>query len=240
MIWKGKRHRRPTRPLRYSSERGEGLVSAALLLPLILLIAVVIVDMARLFVTSIYAQELVLLAAKIGASQNPQGYAFPTGQLVEMKSHPAEDSSITNKRRAFWAGQLDPGSPLYYGAPFYSDKDKKVLNLMHGFAHTLSSRVDFPTPYPLNSADPQSEIGFRVNCSMYFRFAPGHEPPNPFPLASDSSYDAVMSLNRDRIYYVECVVPLMSLSLGSFLQPQKARTVTRSAYAARSGALNAT
>jgi hypothetical protein len=75
---------------------------------------------------------------------------------------------------------------------------------------------------------------------MYFRFAPGHEPPSPFPLASDSTYEAVMSLNRDRIYYVECVVPLISLNLAAFLQPQKVRTVTRSAYAARSGALNAT
>ena len=219
-------------------QQGVALISAALLIPLLLIIAVVVFDLARLYLNAIYAQEVALLTAKIAVSGSPDGYALPNGQMTQLKNAPAtEAGAISDRRDQFWEDQTDSDSGRYHGKTYFTEKERKVFNLAYGFAAALSPKTYFPIPEPITGSSAWEELGFRTNCSIYFRFDSDSTVPNPMPGIADPTYDAVMNQDRNRIYYVDCAVPIVGLYLVSFATGDPYRIVSRNAYAYHSGTI---
>lgn len=217
------------------AERGVAIVNTVVLIPIFLVIAVVVFDLARLYLNAIFAQEMVLLISKIASSQHPDGFALADNQLVQLSRIPSgEEEEVTNLRYAFWAAEVDPSNARYHGKTYFSDKEKKVLNLAYGFAHKLNPRMYFPIPEPL-SDETALKLQFTVSCSIYFRYAAGHEPPDSLPAEGDPTYSSVMNEDRDRIFHVDCAVPLIGMALVGFSLGSPYRIVSRTAYAYRSG-----
>ena len=99
-----------TQPQRlFGCESAATMVETAILLPFIFMIAAITYDLARLYVNSVYAQEIALVGAKLANSSSPDGYVFPDGDITKLVKAPnGEDSSITTKREEFWTNMLDP------------------------------------------------------------------------------------------------------------------------------------
>lgn len=217
-------------------DSGATLVETAILIPVVVIIAVVVFDLARLYVNDIYVKEIALLAAKIANSSDPEGYAFLDSELPLLKLYPAgEAAATTAKRQDFWDNQLDSTNSAFWGLDYFPSKDKKVLNLVYRFAVDLNPRMYFPIPEPLSASDPYTELGNRVNCSIEIDFAPGHAPPSQatWPGAG-TALDSILNQNRDRIITVTCAVPLIGIQLTGFI-PNKVKYVTSTAYAFQSG-----
>lgn len=221
---------------KYRAESGATLVGAAIIVPVMVIMAVVVFDLARLYVNSIYAREIALLAAKLSNSSDPEGYAFLDSELPLLKHYPpGEDVAVTAKRQAFWDNQLDSTHSNFWGLDYFPSKDKKVLNLAYRFALDLNPRMYFPIPEPLSSSNAHSELGNRVNCSIEIDFANGHAPPaqGGWPSPGDA-LNAILNLTRDRIINVTCAVPMIGLRLAGFSDSQ-VKYVTASAYAHEAG-----
>ncbi len=224
-----------------SSESGSTLIASAIIIPTVLMLAFIVFDLARLFLNVVYAQELALFSAKILSSTDPDGYAFPDAQVVELiRSVPGENSLITEKRENYWTNRLDDSQSSYWGLSYYPDHDKKVYNLAHQYALDLNPRVYFPIPEPLDTSDPVADLGNKVNCTIEFSFASGSEPPDPLP--SDMTNPANVSIlreERDRIVEVTCAVPLFGLKIMG-LSDQDFKYVRKRAYAYRAGNIRTT
>ena len=82
-------------------------------------------------------------------------------------------------------------------------------------------------------------IGMSVNCSIRMDFAGGDDPPIPLPDSSASNYAAVMSANRDRMYTVRCIVPVISHLFLPFLFPDQFKFVRYDVYVNRGGSIRA-
>ncbi|MCB0331451.1 MAG: hypothetical protein KDD70_17390 [Bdellovibrionales bacterium] len=219
--------------MRFANDSAATLVEVAILLPLIFIIAAVTYDLARLYVNSVYANEIALYGAKLANSSDPDGYAFPDSDLANMIRSPSgEDAGITTKRQAFWTNQLDPTHSKFWGLTYYPRKDKAVLNLLYGFAVQLSDRIYFPIPEQLDGSDPVSELGGRVNCSIWLEFPT--RPPLEGTWGTDTN--AILNASRDRIIHVRCAVPMFGLRLATF-NDQQVQYVSASAYAFDAGTI---
>ena len=223
------------------AEGGVALLMTAVVVPVILLIVLVCFDLSRMFLSRIFAQNLALLVAKIASSDDPDGYAFDDGQEINLIYAPSgENDVILEMRRDFWRVQQNATSGDYYGVPFFSRKDKIVLNLAYGALRNLNPRVYFPIPYGGSFSETDNDAVYaglhnRVNCSVYFKFAPGSEPPAPFP-STDPDLEEATIVERDRIFYVDCAVPMIG---GRFLGPLSPKyvIVSSNSYAFESGGL---
>ncbi len=207
------------------------MVTTALLMPVILAIMVILFDLSRLYLNGIFAQEVALLAAKLAISADPDGYALPDAKALVLGA-PGEE--ITDgPRERFWEKYLDPAATPLHGKNYLTAKERKVLNLAHGFARQLSPRIYFPIPVGYESN--LELLGGKSNCSIYFLFATAlGPPPDPSPDATEP-YEEYMREDRDRIFYVDCVVPLIALSMDGIFSGPSYRIVSRNAYAYRSG-----
>ena len=231
----GRFHRSPSDSLR--GEAGVSMVSTVLILPLVLAGLVIAFDLARLYVNGLFAQEVALLAAKLASSSDPDGYAMPDAEVINLvRGAPSEGTqagSDIDRRMDFWRYQFDPTkSSSYIGKRYLTAKEKKVLNLAYGFIAELNPRIYFPIPVTLESEAQLSHLGGKVNCSVYFRYDPALTGL-PDPQTDPSFYRQ----ERNRIFTVECAVPLIALSLDGFFSGPAYRKVSRSAYAYQSGNL---
>lgn len=214
------------------------MIEFVILIPLLLLFCGVIFDLARLYINAVSAREVALLGAKLLNSSSPEGYPFTVQEMQGFYFAPTgEDSLITDKRVAFWNNQLDRGHEDYYGLSYFPKKDKQVLNLAHGFLHTLSPHVYFPIPEPLDVNDPWAELRGKTNCSIRIRFATGSEPP---PQASwpdePDELAVIVNESRDRLVNVRCVVPVVGFQIAT-LGAVKVRYVEAEAYAYQAGSI---
>ena len=222
----------------FEGERGVSMVTTALVLPVLLAVLVASFDLVRLYLNGIYAQQVAILTAKLASSNDPAGYAMPDEKVKDLVLGAVGESDETiAARRAFWdltspLTRFNPGGKLYFTA-----HEKKVLNLAYGFARSLNPRIYFPIPAGLGRVGgPGVEaLGGRPNCSIFFRYRV--PPPAPLPAAGAPNYSAVVLADRDRTIHVECVVPLIALSLGGILSAEPYRVVERTAYAFESGNL---
>ena len=217
--------------VRTTGERGVAMVSAAIVIPLLVLISISLIDLARIYLNAIFAEEIAILTAKMAVSKDPLGYAFPDADMVQfLKIPPGESIAITVKRQTVIQDLMTTlNFPSGASLP---DKQKKVFNLAYGFATTLNPRMYFPIPEPVVSS---TELGGRPNCTIGYRFAAGSELPNPFPISASAAYKTEVCRIRDRVYSVQCMVPLFSRNfLGAFL-PYEQITITREAFAYQSG-----
>ena len=201
-----------------------------MLLPLVLAVSVILFDLARLYVNGIFAQEVALLAAKLAVSADPEGYALENVEQLVLR--PTQESAAGRERENFWARFLDPAQTPAHGKNYLTEKERKVLNLAYGFARQLSPRIYFPIPVGFEGN--LALLGARTNCSIYFSFAEALEIP-PNPSEDQTGYTSYLRRERDRIFYVDCVVPLIALSLEGVFSGPAYRTISRSAYAHNSG-----
>ncbi|MFM1848181.1 MAG: hypothetical protein RL417_1655 [Pseudomonadota bacterium] len=214
------------------------MVTTALLMPVVLAGFVILFDLSRLYVNGIFAQEVALLAAKIASSSDPDGYAMPDEQVINLvRGTPAEGTQPgmdIDRRMDFWRYQLDVTKRPYIGKPYFTPKEKKVLNLAYGFMAELNPRIYFPIPVTLQSEADIALLGGKPNCSIYFRYAtPLGAPPDP--QGDQTATASYYNQEHDRIFYVDCAVPLIALSLDGVFTGPAYRIVSRNAYAYRSG-----
>ena len=213
-------------------ERGVSMVSTALLMPLILTVMVVLFDLSRLYLNGIFAQEVAMLVAKLAVSADPDGYALP--DVERLVYPPAGEGRTGRERENFWAKFLDPVRTPRHGKNYLTEKERKVLNLAYGFVRQLSPRVYFPIPVGFESN--LDLLGGRPNCSIYFEFAEGLEAA-PDPVSEGAAFEEYLRRDRDRIFYVDCVVPLIALSIDGLFSGPAYRVISRNAYAFRSGSI---
>jgi len=219
------------------------------MIPVFLLIAVVTFDLARIYLNILYAQEIAALVAKLARSEQPAGYPLPEDAMGQLVRYPSgEDPEVTAKRTGFYTSDGERNALWGSSEHGYTDKERAVLNLAWGFAATLSPRMYFPIPEPLNELDPVRDLGNRVNCSIYFRYARGeveggdqsilHDPVAiALPAETAPEFEAAVSQSRDRIFFVKCAVPLTGLRILNLFADREYITITRSAYAYESGSL---
>ncbi len=217
------------------AEAGAAMVATALITPVLLLLCVILFDLGRLYLNVIFVENMVSMVAKIAASKEPFGIVFDDSQLTEFVNHPSgENLAITARRQALLGSRLTAS-----GAPHYSDRDKMTINLAYGALRAYNPRAYFPIPDPLGQDfDPEIELAGSPNCSIYFEFAPGHEPTALAGLVEgDVGFDTEILRERDRIYTVECAVPLFSPTILPGVYSQKYITINRSSYIFEAGDL---
>ncbi len=118
---------------------GVTVLSAVIILPIMITVMMVLFDLSRIFLTIIYAKEVVLTTAKLAVS------SFPESSIPDMydiiKSVPGE--SVVNERKRFWTDQLDPAAPTYHGLTYFTEKELKVFNLGYGFMIDINPDIPF-------------------------------------------------------------------------------------------------
>ncbi len=221
----------------YHKDEGVALVLTALLIPVLLFICAILFDLSRIYINAIYAEEVSLLVLKIASSSEPLGFTPRNSDMDRFVHAPAgEDESITLKRKNFLENKLEE-----IDRPQYAEKERLILNLSYGALHFLSPDTYFPIPEPLsNGSSAFSELAGRVNCSLYFTYGTygGTEaPPSPFPGVADADYLVELQKQRDRIFHVDCAVPLVSSRLFGGLLGQQYLELKRESYARHSGNL---
>lgn len=205
---------------RYRGENGVSMISAVAVIPLALTVAAMLVDLGRIYLTTLYAKEVALFTARAARSSDPHT-SVPADTTVLIKLEQGEPFSATMKRKSYWNDLLDDSSQYYHGLNYFTDKELKVFNLGYGFAVTLNPDVLFPIPQPVESVD---ELAGRINCTIRYDFVVA---PDPLDLTK----------NHDRIYFCECAVPLFGLRLLNFATGTDHMTVTQTAYAYQSGTI---
>lgn len=194
------------------------MIAAVAVLPLALAIAAMLVDLGRIYLTTLYAKEVVIFTARVARSYDPNT-EVPVDKTLLVKLGDGEPSSATMKRKSYWNDLVDPTSQYYHGLPYFTDKELKIFNLGYGFAVTLNPDVLFPIPRP---ATTHSELNGKVNCTIRYDFIVAPDPLN-------------LTTNHDRLYTCECAVPLFGLRLLNFATGADYLTVTQTAYAYQSG-----
>ncbi|MCB0333134.1 MAG: hypothetical protein KDD55_06515, partial [Bdellovibrionales bacterium] len=190
-----------------------------------------------LYINAIYAEEVTLLALKIATSTEPLGYTPADSDMDRFVFGPSGEGEATSlKRKNFLNNKLED-----IHRPSYSEKERLMLNLAYGALHFLSPNTYFPIPEPLSSGNAASaELAGRVNCSLYFTYGSyggAAIPPNPFPDAALASYMVELQKQRDRIFHVDCAVPLLTSRLLGGILDKPYVELKREAYARESGNL---
>ncbi|RMD88124.1 MAG: pilus assembly protein [Candidatus Dadabacteria bacterium] len=209
------------------------MIGAALSLPIILAIILVIYDLTRIYLARITAKQVALTTARIAVSTDvTSNYQdFVVKNIVNPAS--GEASSITKKRKDFYDAMKNSSSNYYCGKSYLTTKEKRTLNLSYGYLNSLNPKIAFPTPYPLNS---KSELGGVTNCSIYFytlELSSATSGGSPILIGA-------IKLNKqyNREYWVACTVPLVALNLLGVNYGAEYLTVKESALAYKSGTIN--
>jgi len=201
-------------------EKGVSLISAAIVLPLILLIMAILFDLGRIYLTTIFAKEIAISTAKFAVSFDPDTSIPELDALINPVSGEHED--ITSSRRQFWRDQIDQAHSDFHGLTYFTKKELRVFNLSYGFMYDMNKDVAFPIPSDLDSKE---DLAGKVSCSIYFNFA-------------DLVDSTILNQNYSRVYYVECAMPLFGLGMFSSLIGSDFILIKKSAYAYRSGDIN--
>ena len=220
------------------SSLGASLIEFAILIPILLLIAGAVFDLARLFINSISAREIAIESAKLLNSSSPAGYAFTHQEMQQFYFAPEQEhGDITSRRVDFWNNQLNEQHEDFYGLTYFPRKDKQVLNLAYGLLHNASPHLYFPIPEPLNQEDPLSDLGGRTNCSIRIRFADEDQPPAQSSWPGDPvDLAELINESRDRLVNVRCAVPVIGFQIMT-LGEVKVKYIEAEVYVYRAGGI---
>lgn len=225
-------------------EAGVSMISTAIVLPLLLFLIILVIDLVRVLLTYSLVQETLMQTLKIASASAPPAdvpIAGPAALIYAL----GDDSQLAQRRLKFWQDQLDPSSATYHGKTVYSPRELRILNLAYGMIHERDSGIYFPIPVADPTVPVVEDLRGQTTCSVSFNFAPtdaftvvppgaptpfANTVPNPVPTPPN----VVLTANRNRIFNVECRVPLVSFALSGFFIGDYL-TVRDSIYAYQSG-----
>jgi hypothetical protein len=227
-----------------NGESGVSMISTAIVLPLLLFLIIMVIDLVRVLLAYSLVQETLMQTLKIASASAPPA-DVPIAGPAALIYAPGDPSPLAQRRLKFWQDQLDPSSATYHGKTVYSPRELRILNLAYGIINQRDAGIYFPIPVADPSVPVADDLRGHTNCSVSFNFAPNDAftvtppgAPTPFtntiPNPVPTPPNVVLTANRNRIFSVECRVPLVSFALTGFFIGDYL-TVRDSIYAYQSG-----
>lgn len=216
--------------MKNQSERGISILATAVSLPIVILIVIAIIDLSRMYLTIIFAQEVATFTAKIATSANPD-VITPSSTAKLIRSRPGESGTIKANRQQTWDNMLLEGTDTYIGVKSFSSKELKVFNLGYGFLTNLDPQTAFPIP---NGFTNVTQLGGKKSCTIKFEYRPLIEAggSSALDMSTVKAGDEV-----SRLYTVECAIPLVGIALVPWFFENDYQLISRTAYAYKSGAI---
>lgn len=211
-----------------NSERASIFVEAAIILPVVIFLVIGCFDLGRVWLTLMTEYEVVGQISKLGPAVSLNQIATDESNLVKFTA--GEDPVISQDRAQFWQDEKDSLSSRYHGKPSFTQRELRVFNLAYGTLTGLNSNINFPIAY--HQIDAMVSSSLQISCSIFFRFA-GPALPSPIPTPPNSA----LLTPRDRIYTIECIVPLLSGRLLGPVFGQRYFIPRKTVYAYQSGGL---
>lgn len=220
------------------------MISTAIVLPVLLFLIIVVADLVRVLIVYSLVQETLMQTLKIASASAPPA-DVPISGATALIHAPGDTPQLNTRRVQFWVDQFDPTSATYHGKPYYAPRELRILNLAYGLLHERDPGIFFPIPVAGAGGNPKDDLRDTTTCSVYFSFAPNdaftvvpsgasapysNQPPNPVPTPPN----VLLTANRNRIFTVECRVPLVSFAFGSWVIGDY-MTIKDSVYAYQSG-----
>jgi hypothetical protein len=220
------------------------MISTAIVLPLLLFLIIIVADLIRVIIAYSLVQETLMQTLKIASASAPPA-DVPLSGATALIHAPGDTPQLNARRVQFWVNQFDPSHASYHGKPYYSPRELRILNLAYGLLNERDPEIYFPIPVAAAGVDPKDDLRNHTTCSVYFSFAPNdaftvvpsgatlpfsNQLPNPLPTPPN----VILTANRNRIFNVECRVPLVSFAFGSWIVGDF-MSIRDSVYAYQSG-----